>query len=39
LRTEAKLLRHPDRYSDPRGKVMWDRVMQLIAAREAREVA
>jgi hypothetical protein len=35
LRTEANVVPHPDRYQDPRGKVMWDRVMQLIAAREA----
>jgi DNA polymerase-1 len=39
LRSEAKLACPPQRYSDPRGKVMWAKVMQLIAAREAREVA
>jgi len=35
LRTDAHLVRHPDRYADQRGTVMWDRVMRLIAAREA----
>ena len=39
LRSEAKFVRHPEHYSDPRGRVMWTRVMQLIAARQAREVA
>jgi DNA polymerase-1 len=32
LRTDATLIRYPDRYSDPRGAVMWDRVIRLIAA-------
>jgi len=35
LRTEATLVRHPHRYRDPRGTLMWDRVMRLITAREA----
>jgi hypothetical protein len=35
LRTDAHVVRHPDRYQDPRGTLMWDRVMRLIAAREA----
>src|SRR5262249_18626862 len=40
LRTEAKIVRFPDRYSDPRGAVMWERVMKLIAEREeARRLA
>ena len=30
LSTDAILVRHPDRYSDPRGAEMWDRVMKLI---------
>jgi DNA polymerase I len=30
LETDAKITRYPDRYSDPRGKVMWWRVMRLI---------
>ena len=35
LRTDVHFVRHPNRYRDPRGDVMWDRVMRLIAAREA----
>jgi len=35
LRTEVHVVRHPDRYQDPRGTLMWDRVMRLVAAREA----
>jgi DNA polymerase family A len=35
LRTEVNAVRYPDRYQDPRGALMWDRVMRLIAAREA----
>ena len=34
LRTDVHLVRYPDHYTDPRGTVMWDRVMRLIAARE-----
>jgi DNA polymerase family A len=34
LRTEAKSIRFPARYSDRRGRVMWQRVMQLITTRE-----
>lgn len=30
LRTEAKIVRYPDRYNDPRGERMWDTVTQLI---------
>jgi hypothetical protein len=33
LGTDATLIRHPNRYSDPRGTVMWDRVMSLISRR------
>ena len=33
LRTDATLIRHPDRYSDSRGRVMWERVMSLINQR------
>ena len=34
LRTDVSIVRFPDRYSDSRGVVMWDRVMKLIAQRE-----
>ena len=30
LNTDVKLVRHPERYADPRGKEMWLRVMELI---------
>jgi DNA polymerase I len=30
LRTDADIVCHPDRYSDPRGVRMWDTVMGLI---------
>jgi DNA polymerase I len=35
LRSDVKFVRHPHRYRDSRGALMWDRVMRLIAAREA----
>jgi DNA polymerase I len=34
LRTDVNVIRYPDRYMDGRGKVMWDRVMKLIADRQ-----
>jgi DNA polymerase I-like protein with 3'-5' exonuclease and polymerase domains len=30
VRTEAKIVRWPDRYMDERGQAMWDRVMSLL---------
>ena len=35
LGTDVEVVRYPDRYSDGRGAVMWERVMRLIAEREA----
>ena len=35
LGTDEHVVRFPERYMDPRGKVMWDRVMDLIAQRES----
>jgi hypothetical protein len=35
LRTDVNVVRHPDRYQDPRGTAMWQRVMELISLREA----
>jgi hypothetical protein len=32
LRTEAKIIRWPDRYVDPRGEKMWGTVMNLLEA-------
>lgn len=34
LRTDATIIRHPDRYSDPRGKRMWELVGGLLAPNE-----
>lgn len=31
LRTDAKIVRFPDRYTDPRGSYMWETVMKLLA--------
>jgi DNA polymerase I len=39
LRADAALVRYPDRYQDPRGVVMWDRVNRLIAAQRERAAA
>jgi hypothetical protein len=33
LGTDVAIIRHPDRYADPRGTVMWDRVMKLVRQR------
>jgi hypothetical protein len=35
LRSDVAMIRHPDRYMDERGQVMWHRVMALIAASAA----
>ena len=34
LGSDAKIVRYPDRYVDPRGAVMWDRVCQLLETEE-----
>jgi DNA polymerase-1 len=34
LGTDATPVRYPERYADPRGAVMWDRVMALVARRQ-----
>ena len=39
LRTDAHIVRYPDRYMDPRGEVMWARVQDLIAKRRQAAVA
>jgi DNA polymerase I len=36
IHTDVSVVRYPDRYMDPRGVVMWDRVTGLIAARLGR---
>jgi hypothetical protein len=35
LRTDATRIRYPDRYQDPRGTAMWNRVIELITKRVA----
>ena len=35
LGTDAQLVRHPDRYMDERGAVMWRRVMALLEEADA----
>jgi hypothetical protein len=37
LRTDAKVVRYPDRYSDDRGRGMWDTVQGLLADDDGRE--
>jgi DNA polymerase I-like protein with 3'-5' exonuclease and polymerase domains len=32
--TDVDVIRYPDRYSDPRGQVMWDRVTNLLGRHE-----
>ena len=33
LRTDAKIIRYPNRYADKRGDAIWDQVLQLLADR------
>jgi hypothetical protein len=37
LRSDGAVVRYPDRYSDGRGRVMWDKVMKLIGEQENEE--
>jgi DNA polymerase-1 len=37
LGTDATVVRYPDRYLDERGKTMWDKVMALLEAADARQ--
>ena len=39
LRTDAKIIRHPGRYTDPRGAELWDTVLELLAERRERLAA
>ena len=39
LGSEAKVVRWPDRYSDERGRLMWETVMRLVAEVEAEGAA
>jgi hypothetical protein len=35
LRTDATIVRYPDRYSDARGEAIWQRVLELLAQQQA----
>ena len=37
LATDVKIVRWPDRYADPRGAEMWNRVCSLVADEESKE--
>jgi DNA polymerase I len=39
LRTDAKIIRYPERYSDPRGDATWNRVLELLAKQQSQVVA
>jgi hypothetical protein len=39
LRTDAKIVQHPDRYADPRGKRMWETVWSVIRELDSPETA
>jgi hypothetical protein len=34
LRTDTKIIRHPERYSDPRGEHMWELVSELLTTQK-----
>ena len=38
LRTDAKIIRYSDRFTDPRGTELWETVLKLLAERRARMV-
>jgi hypothetical protein len=38
LRSDAKIVRYPERYMDERGVVMWNEVMRLLDEIETEEV-
>ena len=38
LKTDAKIVRYPDRYSDQRGERMWSAVRRIVADLEREEV-
>jgi hypothetical protein len=37
LRTDAKIVRYPDRYLDERGKSMWETVTRLLESERQEE--
>ena len=39
LRTDVKIIRHPDRFADSRGTELWETVLKLLAERRQRQEA
>ena len=39
LRSDAKVVRYPDRFMDERGELMWSKVMDLIARAKGKPLA
>jgi DNA polymerase I-like protein with 3'-5' exonuclease and polymerase domains len=39
LRTDAKIVRHPDRYIDPRGQQFWSTIMRLLPCDNLPQIA
>jgi DNA polymerase I len=39
LRTDAKIIRYPERYCDPRGAAIWDQVLEFLAEQRNRPAA
>jgi hypothetical protein len=37
MRTDAKIVRYPDRFTDSRGAELWETVLRLLAERRQRE--
>ena len=37
LRTDAKIIRYPERFNDPRGEILWERVLDLLGEYQCRE--
>jgi hypothetical protein len=37
LRTDAKIIRHPGRYTDPRGVELWETVLRLLAEQRRQQ--
>jgi hypothetical protein len=37
LRTDFKIIRYPDRFTDPRGTELWETLLKLLAERRERE--
>ena len=39
LRTDVNVVKYPDRYMDPRGATMWQRVVELINEKKRKAAA